>query len=191
MSGGKTSITLAFLSVAIICIIAGSVLAFSRLLDRFIKPVMDEFKSDIEDDILDFKERRMTNTIWMVVIIGVALLIFSFFVFRFHKVEAMWGPVPVFIPTFFGMLALAWFIPRTRWFNNSNNYTPMWIFLIPTFGLILTIWLGLAKTENISLLRAPQPGLVSYNTSQYTGIFLHNAGDVGGSVLEFGVPDCD
>src|SRR5512139_1176465 len=72
MSGGKATITLAFLAAAIACIIAGSILGFSQLLDKLVNPVVDEIYHDVEDDIQDIKERRITNTIWMIIIIGIA-----------------------------------------------------------------------------------------------------------------------
>jgi hypothetical protein len=189
-SGGNTALTLGFLSVAIFFIITGTVLIFSRLLDRTINPLVDEIQKDIEDDIQDLKERRFTNTHAMIIIIGAAVMLFSFFVFRFHKVEAMWGPIPVVIPTFMCMAALAWFLPRTTWFRDWSDYTPMWIFLIPTCGFILSVWLGLARTENIEVLRASSTQPVSYNTNPNLGnIFLAtgDATDFGFS----GLSDCD
>ena len=190
MSGGKTSITLAFLMVAIVCIMTGSILGFSRLLDRHVKPFIDEIHSDIEDDVQDLKEHRITKAIWMVIIISITSLIFSFFVFRYHKMEAMWGPIPVVLPTFVGLGILAWFIPRTRWFQ-TQIYTPMWIFLIPTIGFILTIGLGLARTENLSLLSATRQESVGYNYNQYTGIILHEISGVGNLGFDLDIPDCD
>jgi hypothetical protein len=189
-SGGNTALTLGFLSVAIFFIITGTVLIFSRLLDRTINPLVDEIQKDIEDDIQDLKERRFTNTHAMIIIIGAAVMLFSFFVFRFHKVEAMWGPIPVVIPTFMCMAALAWFLPRTTWFRDWSDYTPMWIFLIPTCGFILSVWLGLARTENLEVLRANSTQPVSYNTNPNLGnIFLAtgDATDFGFS----GLSDCD
>jgi hypothetical protein len=189
-SGGNTALTLGFLSVAIFFIITGTVLIFSRLLDRTINPLVDEIQKDIEDDIQDLRERRFTNTHAMIIIIGAAVMLFSFFVFRFHKVEAMWGPIPVVIPTFMCMAALAWFLPRTTWFRDWSDYTPMWIFLIPTCGFILSVWLGLARTENIEVLRASSTQPVSYNTNPNLGnIFLAtgDATDFGFS----GLSDCD
>jgi ABC-type multidrug transport system fused ATPase/permease subunit len=191
MSGGRTSITLAFLSIAIVCIIVGSILAFSRRLDRIVSPVVEEIHSDIEDDLQDLKEHQITNTIWMIIIIGIALLVFPFFVFRFHKVEAMWGSIPVVILTVIGMGLLAWFIPRTNWFRNSRSYTSMWIYLIPTIGFIITIWIGLANTENLGMLRTSPKESIGYNTYQSTGFILQTAGDVGGSGLSLDLPDCD
>jgi hypothetical protein len=191
MSGGNSAITLALLFAAVVCIMTGSILAFTRLLDRIVNPLVEEIHKDIEDDIQDLKQRRFTNTHWMVLIASVALITFSFFVFRFHKVEAAWGPVPVIIPTSIGMLALAWFIPRTGWFRFSHDHTPMWIFFIPTIGLIISLWLGLGKTEDINIIRSDPAQTVSYNTIQPTGIFYQGVGDVADIGLSFALPDCD
>ena len=190
MSGGKTYITLVFLMLAIALIIIGTILAFSRLLDGPVNPLIDEIHHDIEDDIQDLKERRITNTIWMVIIVGIAALIFSFFVFRFHKMEAMWGPIPVIIPTFIGVGILAWYIPRTSWFQ-TEIYTPMWIFIIPCVGFFLTIWLGLAKTENVGILVASRQESIYYPYNQYTGIILQEASGIGNWGFQLDIPDCD
>ncbi len=191
MSGGNTVLMLAFLSVAITCIMAGSILAFSRLLDRTVTPLVEEIHKDIEDDLQDLKERHFTNTHWMVVIITLALITFSFFVFRFHKVEASWGSVPVLVPTFIAMLALAWFIPRTRWFRDYRDHTPMWIFFVPTIGLIVSLWLGLAITEDPNTLRTVPTAQVSYNSYQPTGIIVQSVGDMTDFGIPVGLSDCD
>ena len=191
MSGGKASITLAFLAVAIVCIVAGSILAFSRLLDRTINPVLDELHKDVEDDLQDLKEHRLTTPIWMIILTGFAGIVFSFFVFRLHKLEAMWGSIPVAIPTILAMIALAWFVPRTRWFKNHHKYTPMWVFLIPSAGLILTLGFGLSKTENLSVIGAARQDPVEYNISPSTQFFLWQAADVGGRGLSVDIPSCD
>jgi hypothetical protein len=190
MSGGKTGFTLAFLMLAIAFIIVGTILAFSRLLDRLVTPLIDEIHKDIEDDIQDIKEHRITNTIWMGIIVGISALIFSFFVLRFHKVEAMWGPIPVIIPTFIGVGILAWYIPRTRWFQ-TEIYTPMWIFIIPCVGFFLTIWIGLAKTENLGILVASPQESIYYPYNQYTGIILQEASGIGNWGFQLDIPDCD
>jgi hypothetical protein len=191
MSGGNPAITLGFLSAAILCIMIGTILAFSRLLDRTVNPLVEEIHKDIEDDIQDLKDRRFTNTHTMIIIVGMAVILFSFLVFRLHKVEAMWGPIPVIIPTFIGMIALAWFIPRTGWFRYSRDHTPMWVFFIPTIGLIITMWLGLAKTENMDILYAARTESISYNTYQPTGLILQTAGDVADIGFSLDLPDCD
>lgn len=190
MSGGNTEITIAFLMVAIALIIIGTVLAFSRLLDRAVNPLIDEINRGIEDDIQDIKEHRITNTIWMIIIVGIAALIFSFFVLRFHKVEAMWGSIPVIIPTFIGVKILAWYIPRTRWFQ-SEIYTPLWIFLIPTVGFFLTIWLGLARTENVGIIVTSRQESIYCPYNQYTGAILQEASNIGDLGFELDIPDCD
>ena len=190
MSGGNPAITIAFLAVAIICIIVGSILAFSRLLDRMVVPVIDEIQGDIEDDIQDIKGRRITSTIWMLILIAIALPVFSFFIFRFHKIEAMWGPIPVALLTFIGMAALGWFIPRTRWFQ-TQVYTPMWIFLIPTLGFIISLGIGLAKTENMASLRASPQSVTESRSFSTTGYILQETAEVGFGGLNLDIPDCD
>lgn len=190
-SGGKTSISLFFLALAIILIILGTLLAFSRLLDKTVSPVVEEINADIKDDLQDIKEHRITNTIWMVILVGIGLVIFSFFVFRFHKMEAAWGPIPVIIPTFFGLLALGYYIPRTSWFQQSQEYTPMWIFLLPTIGFIITLGVGLARTENMALLGGASGEVVQYNLVRSAGPFLQSVGDAGEIGLDFDLPDCD
>jgi hypothetical protein len=189
-SGGNIGLTLGFLSVAIFFIMTGTVLIFSRLLDRTVNPLVEEIHKDIEDDLRDLKERRFTNTHAMMLIIGAAVILFSFFVFRFHKVEAMWGPIPVVIPTFICMAALAWFLPRTEWFRDWSDYTPMWVFLIPTCGFVLSVWLGLANTENMAVLRATYTEPVSYNSNPNVGNIFLATGDISDFGLS-GLPDCD
>lgn len=190
MSGGKATITLTFLAAAILCIMAGSILGFSQLLDKLVTPAIDEIYDDIEDDIQDLKERRITATIWMILIIGLATLTFSFFVFRFHKMEATWGGIPVILPTIVGMAALAWFIPRTLWFQDQRDYTPMWVFLIPTAGLVLALMIGISKTENPGLLRASRQELIEYNTYQTTDFFLWTLAEAGNSSSLLDIPEC-
>jgi hypothetical protein len=190
-SGGKTAIILLFLALAIIVIIIGTIMAFSRLLDKLVSPVVDVINEDIKDDLQDIKEHRITNTIWMLVLVGIGLLLFSFFVFRFHKIEAAWGHIPVIIPTFFGLVALGVLIPRTRWFRDSQSYTPMWIFLIPTIGFIITLWVCLARTDNMAILVGMPQEVVQYNLVRSTGPFIQTVGGVGDFALDFDLPKCD
>ena len=190
-SGGNQGLTLGFLSVAILCIMTGTIVAFTRLLDRTVNPLVEEIHKDIEDDLQDLKERRFTNTHGMIFLVGMAAILFFFFVFRFHKVEAMWGHIPVIIPTFICMIALAYYIPRTRWFRTSSDHTAMWIFLIPTIGFILSLGVGLAKTENMEVLRAQPEQPVSYNTNPSSYMIIDSVGssvDIGSS---FDLPSCD
>jgi hypothetical protein len=189
-SGGKPAVTVVFLGVAIGLIVVGSVMAFSRLLDRFVSPVIDEIQEDIEDDLQDIKERRMTNTLWMIIPIAIALPVFSFFIFRFHKMEAMWGPIPVVLLTFIGMAVLGWFIPRTAWFK-TPIYTPMWIYLIPSIGFIITLGVGLAKTENLAVLRGSPRAVADVNSISTTGYILAETADIGLSGMNLSIPDCD
>jgi hypothetical protein len=191
MSGGKTSITLIFLALSVLSISAGTVLAFSRLLDKAASPVIDEINEDLKDDIEDLKQHRLTKPIWMMILVILGLLVFSFFVFRFHKMEAAWGSIPVIVPTFFGLLAVAWFIPHTHWYQESNSYTPMWIFMIPTIGFIITLGVGLARTENFSLLTSGSSELVQYNAIRAVGPILQETSGIGNVGLELDLPKCD
>jgi hypothetical protein len=188
MSGGSTGITLTFLAAAVVCVLVGTVLAFSRLLDRFVNPVIEELHADIADDLLDIKERRMTNTIWMAIITGLAALVYFFFILRFHKVEAVWGSIPVIVPTVIGMGLLVYFIPRTSWFQTAG-YTPFWIFLIPTIGLLVTLWVGVSRTENIELLTLSRAQSVDYNLVRPVSFMFFNSVDTGG--LDLSLPSCD
>jgi hypothetical protein len=190
-SGGKTSITLLFLALAVILIIAGTIVGFSRLLDKIASPIVTEISEDVKDDLQDIKARRMTNTLWMLVVTIIGLIVFSFFVFRFHKMEAAWGGIPVIVPTFFGLVGLAVLIPRTRWFKESRDYTPMWIFLIPTIGLIITVWVGLARTENMRILSGIPNEVVQYNAIRQAGPIIQTVGEVGDFGLDLEMPDCD
>jgi hypothetical protein len=71
-SGGNQGLTLGFLSVAILCIMTGTIVAFTRLLDRTVNPLVEEIHKDIEDDLQDLKERRFTNTHGMIILVGMA-----------------------------------------------------------------------------------------------------------------------
>ena len=190
LSGGKISIALPFLVAALICIIVGSILAFSRLLDRLVNPLLDEMHKDIEDDIQDLKQHRFTPTAWMILITSTGVLVFSFFVFRLHKLEAMWGAIPVAVPTLIAMAALAWFIPRTRWFRDFAQTTPVGIFIVPTIGLIFTLLVGITRTENLTVLQATRQEVIEYNTPPAT-VLLQQAAGIGEWGMYLGVPSCD
>jgi quinol-cytochrome oxidoreductase complex cytochrome b subunit len=81
MSGGNTTLLLIFLFAAILLIIVGTILAFSRLLDKTINPFVEEIHQDVDDDIQDFKAQHFTNTHCMIVITGMALIVFFFLSF--------------------------------------------------------------------------------------------------------------
>jgi drug/metabolite transporter (DMT)-like permease len=191
LTGGSPAVTSAFLAAAIACIIAGSVLAFSQLLDRFISPVLEEINKDIEDDIEDIREHRMTNTLFMGLVVGISILVFAFLVFRFHKLEATWGSIPVAVPTLAAIGVLVWFITKTHWFHNQRIYTPMWVFLIPTAGLILTMIIGISKTEDLRAFRVGNQEAIEYNTYQFASFIFQGAMEAGGLELNPDIPSCN
>jgi hypothetical protein len=89
------------------------------------------------------------------------------------------------------MAGLALYITHTRWYHNFRDYTPMWVFCIPTLGLILTMILGLANTENTSLIVQSRAVSTDYNSFEMTGFFLQGAGDTGDIFNLFGDIDDD
>jgi hypothetical protein len=191
LSGGSAGFTLAFIGAAVACIIAGTLLAFSKLLDRYVTPLIDELHTDIADDLEDIQEHRMTNTLWMVIITLAGLLVFSFLVLSFHKVEARWGGLPVILPTAIGLALLAGFIPQTEWFHRAG-YTPFWIFLVPTIGLAVTLWIGISRTENTGLLFSSKAQAVEYNIIRPAGYLLFDTVNVGGvQGISLDLPSCD
>lgn len=187
---GSATITLTILAVAIGVIIVGTILGFSRLLDKMVNPVLDEIHQDLEDDIQDLKERRITNTFVMIIIVGIAAIVFSFFVLRFDKLEAMWGSIPVVLPTIVGVLFLVWYIPRTFWFQHFDAHTPMVLFLIPTIGFAITLVIGITKTENLNSIMVSGQESIEYNDTQSDGSFFLTAAQMGIAVFEAEIPIC-
>lgn len=187
-TGGSPAMTLVFLGTAVLSIVAGSVLAFSQLIDRFFTPFVVEFSQDIEDDLENLKVHRITHPIRMAIVLVLATLIYSFFVLRFHKVEATWGGIPVVIPAILGVLAVVFLMPRTRWYKDRSITTPFGVFLIPTFGLILSMLLGLSNTENLQILSSRSIEGIQYNAVR-GGAFLLNEGS--GWAFSIPTPSCD
>jgi hypothetical protein len=184
-SGGKAGITITAFLAAAGFIITGTILIFTRVLDQLVNPVLDEIDKDIEDDLQDIKSGRFTNTFWMIIITGIAAFVFSFFVFRFHKLEARWGSIPVAIPTILGVGALAIYLPTTRWFKNKSFHTPMGVFLIPVVGLILTLILGISTTENVRAVFSTRQQGVEYYPTEAVGFVVDEGLDFGGGIFDF------
>jgi hypothetical protein len=67
----------------------------------------------------------------------------------------------------------------------------MWIFLIPTVGFILTIGVGLTKTENLAILAASRQESAGFNYNRSTGIILQQASGIGNLGFDLEIPDCD
>lgn len=172
LTGGKFIITLPFLVIAIVCIITGTIVGFTRILDNYVNPVLDEVQQDLEDEIQDLKQGSVKTTVWMGILVLISTLTFAFFVLRLHKFEAMWWKIPVTIPAMIGVILLAWFINRTYWYQNPNTYTPIWVFLIPTIGFILAMWIGLTRTENLRGIRASRLGAIEYNVVRATDFVI-------------------
>jgi hypothetical protein len=74
------------------------------------------------------------------------------------------------LPTMIGSGILEWYVSRTGWFQ-THVCTPMWIFLIPTVGLFLTIGIGLEKIETLGLLRAASQGTMEYKRHSFHWVY--------------------
>jgi uncharacterized protein (DUF983 family) len=191
LTGGDPTITLITLGLAIASIITGTILAFSQLLDRFFNPVIEEVGKGIEDDIQDIKAGQIKDVLIMAVITGVAVLVFFYLILRFHKLEARWGSIPVILPTLVAVAALAWFIPRTRWFQYKILYTPLWVFLIPTAGLILSLVVGINKTEDPQIFNSRSLETIQYNTYPVSNFIFQTALENGDLGFSLDLPSCD
>ncbi len=141
---------LVMLLMAIGCIVAGSILAFTQLLDRFARPLIEVIDGDVQDDIEDLKAKRFTNAQLMVVVTALLFFIFLFFVLRLHKLASTWDGLPVVIPTLLMIGVVTWIVTRSSWFKNQNLRTPRRIFVVPVLGIILSMLLGISFAEDWS-----------------------------------------
>lgn len=142
---------LALLLMAVGCVVAGSVVAFTQVLDRYAQPLVDEIGSVIQDDLEDIKARRFTTAQLMVVVTVVLSLVFLFFVFRLQKLAATWDGFPVAVPTVVLVGLVTWIVTRSAWFKNQKLATARRIFFVPVIGLILSMLLGIPLMEETQL----------------------------------------
>ncbi len=185
-SRGQSGVYLVMLGIAIGCVIFGSILVFTRILDRFTRPIVDEIYEDVKDDIEDIKKRRITNAQAFVVITGILSLIFLTYVLKLQKFAATWGGLPVAIPTLIVLGILLVVVTRTEWFREQTLNTPFGIFFIPVIGFIVSLFLGLNITEDARNLSWNVGENVLFNQNIPTGFnFMAGTGDV------FSLPSCN
>ena len=194
LGGDQKLIIASLIILSISSVVIGSVLALSRVFDHLVQPIIEEVYEDIADDFEDLKAHRITDTHIMVIITLVIAVIFSFMVFIFHKLEATWGGIPVIIPTVLLIGIGAWNIVKTNWFRDQSTRTPLKIFFIPVVGMMLAMFLGITRTENIKQvsLSRQEPG--QYNTIDPSWLFF--IGDTSSSSDSSGsrgidLTDCD
>jgi len=144
---GERAVLIFLLAAAVGCVVVGSILIFTRILDRAVQPVVAEIDADLKDDLEDIKAMRATNVQLMVIATLAAALIFFYYVLKLHKLEATWSGVPVIIPAGIVVVVGTLIVLATSWFRNQELPTPLWVFFIPTIGIALALILGL-QTEN-------------------------------------------
>ena len=187
LSRGLGGAFLFMLGLAVGCVLVGSILIFTRILDHYARPIVEEISEDVKDDFEDIKKRRFTGAQAMVVVTAILSFIFLLYVLKLHKFEAAWGGISVVIPT---MIVLAIGIPvvtRTMWFRDQGLQTPFGIFLIPVIGMILSMLLGINNAEDIRNL--------SWSTTTEAAAFNQFIPS-GGNFLSFtgdavSIPDCN
>lgn len=175
-------------SLAILAVIIGSVVAFTTLLDRYAVPVADELHLLLSDDLEDLQQRRFTTTHAMLLLTVLCSLGFLVLIAWLDKFTACWGIVPVFIPGLLLILPMAYYLTTTGWFRNQTFRTPLWVYLIPVGGLLLSTLLGITNTE--SAWQANIAGLAESDSASSESYFYDQGFELPGLDLLDGF-DCD
>jgi hypothetical protein len=185
---------------------AGFALYFPALLEKVTLPLpaqrmVDRVMVEIEDDIEDAKQRRMTATHWMVLLTFSLSAVFLSLVLVYAKHRASWGGIPVLIPTAIVVFFATLLMGQSRWFRSRFFRTPFKVFLIPLAGIIIATSLGIYMTEPLELggssayeraaaSRAPAPAYEYSGTRAYW-IYLDWFGDGGGWIPFPDLGSCD
>ena len=83
-------------SAAVICVMLGSVLAMSTVLDHTTQPVMETLGDGLADDMENLQQGIMTWPIWQFILTLASAIVYFMLLLRYHKFEAMWwGWMPV------------------------------------------------------------------------------------------------
>jgi len=170
----------------------GTILLFTNVLDNSVLPVIDELIEDTLDDREDLRKGNIT----FVHITGVLLILltlgFAILVTMFSKFSARWGPIPVLIPTLIVLGLTTWILANSRWFNSKAGRTPPIIFIILFIGMIISVALGIFKTENIDRVRGTPIGEYDYDYRAEQAMYL--ATNSGSTIVDFSFGtalDCD
>jgi hypothetical protein len=148
------SLNLRFLLVLAAALLSttGLALYFPTVLEKVTLPpeaerIVDTLLVEIQDDIEDIKQRTLTPTHLMVLLTALLSAGFIGLVFHYAKLGAKWGPIPVLIPTAAAVYAAAFRMRKSTWFRDRHFRTPLWVFLIPLAGILISTWLGIYMTE--------------------------------------------
>jgi hypothetical protein len=80
---------------------------------------------------------------------SLALLVWLYLVWSYHKWDAQWGPFNVLIPALLVAAIISWWISRRSWFRDSTMPTRWRFMIIPVIGFIVCAWAGIYFTEPI------------------------------------------
>lgn len=170
----------------------GTILLFTNLLDKIVLPMVDELIEDTRDDYEDLKSGYITFVHVSGLLLIILTIVFAVLVSMFSKFSAKWGSIPVLIPTLIVLGITSWTLTSSSWFNNKEDKTPPIIFIILFIGMIISLALGISRTENINRgLRTPI-GEYQYDLQAEQAMQL--ATDSGFTIADFSfgiISDCD
>jgi hypothetical protein len=176
---GERLILSIILVASMVAVVFGSILVFTRILDRHVQKVIEDFNADVGEEIDDFLAGKRTNVQTMFILTILITLAILFLIMKLHKFEATWGGLSVVLCglVLSGIVALV--IRKTTWFQDQHLPTPLGVFFIPVVALVVSLWLGL-QTEDLRNLGLDASGAVAYNTFKPTGFDLFDFGSSSG-----------
>lgn len=185
----KTPGDRAFLSIllflAVVSAISGTLILFTRLLDRGVNRFLEQLGEDMGEGIEETLAGRRTHVTWLIVSTGILFSIVMFLVVLLHKAEAKWGGIPVWIWGVGVAVVMAFILINLRWYQDVYLPTPGWIFLIPAGALVLSLIVGM-NTEDPRSFSMDVRSQPVYNV---------NPQSVGGDIFDLGssidFPSCD
>jgi hypothetical protein len=170
----------------------GTILLFTNLLDDFVVPVIDELIEDAIDDQEDLSRGNITFLHVSGFLVIVLTIGFAILVTMFSKFSARWGSIPVLIPTLIILSLTTLTMTKSRWFNSKAGRTPPIIFIILLLGMILSLALGITRTENINQAIRTPVGEYDYDYRVEQAMYL--ATDNGLTIVDFSfgmISECD
>lgn len=170
----------------------GSVLLFTTALDNYVLPMIEELVEDAKDDSEDLKKGNITFVHVSGFLLIFVTLGFAYLTTMFSKLSSMWGSIPVLIPTLIVLCLATWFLVQSSWFGGKRGRTPPIIFIVLLIGMILSLSLGIARTEKIS--RAIDTPIGEYDYDYRSEQAMYLATDTGMNTIDFSfgiLSDCD
>ncbi len=130
----------------------GLALCYPTVLEKVTLPpaaerIVDALLVEIEDDIEDIRQRAVTPTHLMFLLTVLLSVGFAWLVLDYSKLGAMWGPIPVLVVTAAAAFVAAFRMGKSTWFRYRHFRTPLWVFLIPLAGILISTPVGIYMTE--------------------------------------------